>query len=172
MNLQPTLIGKLVRLEPLLPSDFEELYHAASDPLIWEQHPDNARWKRDVFQTNFFKGAIESKGAFKIIDQQTNAIIGSTRFYDYNPEKKELTIGFTFLQRAYWGTEVNAACKHMLLSYCFDFVETALFVVGKENFRSQKAMLKLGAVVAETSEEKIIFAINREHWNPLQTTTI
>jgi RimJ/RimL family protein N-acetyltransferase len=38
-ELQPTLKGALLVLRPLRPEDFDALYAVASDPLIWEQHP-------------------------------------------------------------------------------------------------------------------------------------
>ncbi len=69
MNLQPTdLKNNLVWLEPLKQAHFEELYLVASDPLIWEQHPNPDRYKLDSF-TNYFKGAMESGGAFIIRDK-------------------------------------------------------------------------------------------------------
>ena len=36
--LQPTLTGPRLELRPLRPDDFDALYSAASDPLIWETH--------------------------------------------------------------------------------------------------------------------------------------
>src|SRR2546430_3232874 len=45
-----------------------DLFEAAGDPLIWEQHPENDRYKREVFQ-RYFDGAIESKGAFAVIER-------------------------------------------------------------------------------------------------------
>ena len=81
--IQPILQNEFVKLVPLKETDFEILYKVASDPLIWEQHPNKNRWQREVFQ-NFFKGAIESKGAFLIYDAVTNEPIGSSRFYDWD----------------------------------------------------------------------------------------
>ena len=49
-DLQPTLQGRLIDVRPLRAGDFESLFAAASDPLIWEQHPERDRYKRDVFQ--------------------------------------------------------------------------------------------------------------------------
>jgi hypothetical protein len=51
MNLQPNhLSNHLIRLEPLQPMHFNELYAAASDPLIWEQHPNPNRYQKEVFE--------------------------------------------------------------------------------------------------------------------------
>lgn len=35
INLQPTLIGKLVKIRPILSTDCDKLSLAASDPKIW-----------------------------------------------------------------------------------------------------------------------------------------
>jgi RimJ/RimL family protein N-acetyltransferase len=57
-DLQPTLTGTLLELRPLRLDDFDALFAAASDPLIWEQHPESDRYERTVFQ-RYFDGAIE-----------------------------------------------------------------------------------------------------------------
>ena len=62
-SIQPILENSKVRLVPLQETDFEKLYKVASDPLVWEQHPNKNRYEREVFQ-NFFEGAMISKGAF------------------------------------------------------------------------------------------------------------
>lgn len=144
MNLQPILENEIVQLVPLQESDFEILYQVASDPLIWEQHPNKDRYKRDVFQ-NFFEGAMQSKGAFKIIDKASGDVIGSTRFYDYDDTNKSVFIGYTFYGRTYWGSLYNPSVKKLMLEYAFQFVNTVYFHIGAENIRSQKAIERLGA---------------------------
>lgn len=146
MNLQPTnLVSELVELVPLKQADFEEMYAVASDPLIWEQHPNPDRYKKEVFEV-YFKGAIASGGAFLIKDPSTNDILGCTRFYDFNETEKSVLIGYTFFARSCWGRGINHAVKHLMLDYAFQFVDKVIFHVGANNIRSQKAMEKLGAV--------------------------
>ena len=99
----------------------------------------------------FFKDALESGGAFVIIDRKTQRIIGSTRFYGYDPEKSEIEIGWTFLARKYWGGRYNAEMKRLLLNHAFKFVESVVFFVGEDNVRSQKAMEKVGAIKVGTA---------------------
>jgi len=144
-ELQPHLKGKLIELRPLKPDNWHELFAVASDSLIWEQHPERDRYKEDVFRV-FFKDALESGGAFVIIDRKTQHIIGSTRFYGYDPEKSEIEIGWTFLARKYWGGRFNAEMKRLLLNHAFKFVQSVVFFVGEDNVRSQKAMEKVGAI--------------------------
>ena len=143
-DLQPNLKGDLIELRPLTLEDWNDLFAVASDPLIWEQHPESNRYKEDVFRI-FFSEALESGGAFAIIDKQNRQIIGSTRFYGYDPEKSEIEIGWTFLARKYWGGRYNRELKQLMLDHAFKFVENVIFYVGENNIRSQKATEKIGA---------------------------
>ena len=149
-ELQPHLKGELIELRPLAPEDWDELFAVASDSLIWEQHPERDRYKEDVFRV-FFKDAMESGGASVIIDRKSRQMIGSTRFYGYDPEKSEIEIGWTFLARKYWGGRFNAEMKQLLLNHAFQFVESVVFFVGEDNVRSQKAMEKVGAIKVGTA---------------------
>ena len=149
-DLQPHLRGKLIELRPLRSEDWNDLFAVASDLRIWEQHPENDRYKEDVFRI-FFKDALESGGAFVVVDKENRQIIGSTRFYGYNPEKSEIEIGWTFLARKYWGGRFNAEMKQLLLNHAFKFVECVVFFVGEDNVRSQRAMEKIGAIKLGTA---------------------
>ncbi len=150
--LQPTnLKNEIVILVPLKESDFELLYEVASDPLIWEQHPNPDRYKLDVFK-NYFQGAMESKGAFLIMDAATGKALGSSRFYDHHPDKKEIKIGYTFFSRACWGKSINKNVKSLMIEYALTFVEDIIFHVGASNIRSQIAMERIGAAKIGTEE--------------------
>ena len=149
-DLQPHLKGELIELRPLTSEDWNDLFVVASDPLIWEQHPESDRYKEEVFKI-FFEGALESGGAFVVINAKTQQIIGSTRFHGYDPEKSEIEIGWTFLARKYWGGRYNQEMKQLMLDHAFKFVETVVFFVGENNIRSQKATEKIGAVKSGTA---------------------
>ena len=144
-DLQPKLKGELVELRPLRPEDWDDLFAVASDPLIWEQHPESDRYKENVFKV-FFREALESGGAFVIIDAKSQQVIGSTRFHGYDPEKSEIEIGWTFLARKYWGGRYNRELKQLMLAHAFKFVENVVFLVGENNVRSQKATEKIGGI--------------------------
>ena len=132
---------------------FESLFAAASDPLIWEQHPENDRYKRDVFQ-KFFDTAIECKGAFAVIERKSGRIIGSSRYCNLDPAKREVEIGWTFLERAYWGGIYNAELKKLMIDHAFRFLDRVVFVVGADNVRSQKALQKIGARIVGKKESR------------------
>jgi N-acetyltransferase len=142
-ELQPTLKGRMLELRPLTPEDFEALFEAASDPLIWEQHPESDRHTPGVFR-RYFDGAIDSGGAFAVVEVKSRRIIGSSRFCGLEPGR-EVEIGWTFLERAFWGGTYNREMKSLMLDHAFRFVDRVVFVVGEGNLRSQKALEKIGA---------------------------
>jgi RimJ/RimL family protein N-acetyltransferase len=171
-DLQPTLRGELLELRPLTRDDFDALFVAASDPLIWEQHPESERYEREVFQ-RYFDSAIESGGAFAIIERSSDRIIGSSRYCNLNMREREIEVGWTFLERKFWGGRYNCELKALMLSHAFRFVDRVLFVVGEANIRSQKALEKIGARLAKKMRVpareggpgmKFVFAIRRDEF--------
>lgn len=172
INFQPVLKNKLVIAEPLLSTDFERLYKAASDPLIWEQHPNKNRWQLQAFE-NYFDGAIKSGGAFLVKDAQTNEVIGSSRYSDYNSETNTVSIGYTFFIRSHWGKGHNYALKQLMLNYIFQYVDRVQFYIGAVNKRSQISIERFGAI--KTGEEEMayygepakldyVYAITKGEW--------
>jgi N-acetyltransferase len=168
-DLQPALKGNLIEVRPLKPEDFGALFKAAGDPLIWEQHPESDRYKPQIFQ-RYFDGAIESKGAFALIDRASGRIIGSSRYHNLNPTEHEVEIGFTFLEREFWGGLYNRELKSLMLDHAFRFVDRVVFVVGENNLRSQKALEKIGAKFLKRIERpdrkgsmrpNVVFAMTR-----------
>lgn len=146
-ELQPILKGDLLELRPLKAIDYEDLYNVASDPLIWEQHPEKDRYKRDIFD-KFFKGAMDSGGALLALDTSNQQVIGTSRYilqpFTKISSKDEVEIGWTFLARRCWGGAYNKEMKVLMLKHAFKFVDSVLLIVGPENFRSQKAAEKIG----------------------------
>ena len=153
-ELQPRLVGDLVEVRPLRPEDWESLFAVAADPLIWEQHPARDRYQEEVFK-EFFREALESGGAFAVIDRQTQETIGSSRYFGFEPRKREIEIGWTFLARSHWGGKYNGELKRLMLDHAFKFVENVVFLIGPKNVRSQKAVEKIGGVLIEPREKTI-----------------
>ena len=144
-DLQPTLIGDHVLIRPLREEDWEETFAAAADPLIWELHPVRDRYTEPVFR-EFFDGAIASKSAFAFIQRASGRIIGSSRYHGYDADRREIEIGWTFLLREFWGGTYNAEVKRLMLDHAFGFADVVVFIVGESNYRSQRAMEKIGGV--------------------------
>lgn len=169
-DLQPIFLeDDLIMLTPLEKSDFDRLFDVASNPKVWEQHPNPNRYKLEDF-TNYFKGAIESKGAFLVIDSKTNETVGCSRYYDYNKDDNSILIGYTFIGTKFWGIGYNKSLKKIMLDYAFKFVDKVYFHIGAFNIRSQKAIEKLGAkkvdeyeveYYGETSKLNFVYLINK-----------
>lgn len=171
-NLQPTLTSELIKLTPLKENDFDALYAVAADPLLWEQHPNKNRYKLEVFK-NFFKGAMESKGAIIIHEVITGEPIGCSRYYDFDEENNAITIGYTFISRTYWGKDYNWELKKLMFGYAFQFVDKIILHIGETNFRSQKSIEKIGAkkigtldvaYYGETIKTNFVYEVKKEDW--------
>jgi RimJ/RimL family protein N-acetyltransferase len=172
IDFQPVLQNEIVIAVPLQESHFEILYQAASDPLIWEQHPNKNRYKREEFK-NYFKGAMESGGAFLVKDALTNEVIGSSRYSDYDVAKQIVSIGYTFFTRNCWGRGHNYALKNLMLDHIFQFVESVTFYIGAVNKRSQISLERFGALktgetemayYGEPAKLDYIYTITRQQW--------
>jgi RimJ/RimL family protein N-acetyltransferase len=175
-ELQPHLAGDLLEVRPLRPEDWESLFAVASDPLIWEQHPASDRYKEEVFR-EFFREALESGGALAVIDRKAQMIIGSSRYFGFAAEKSEIEIGWTFLARSHWGGKYNGELKRLMLEHAFKFVESVVFLIGPTNFRSQKALEKIGGVMTDRRKKTDIHGQTVEHVvyrikNPTTTTAL
>jgi RimJ/RimL family protein N-acetyltransferase len=166
-DLQPVLTGERIELRPLIPEDWEPLYAVAADPLIWEQHPVSDRWREPVFR-NFFDEALASGGALVAVDRGDGKVIGSSRFHGYDPDRSEVEIGWTFLGRDRWGGSWNGEMKALMLDHAFRFVDSVLFFIGPANFRSQRAVAKIGGRFDHRAErfgrENVIFRLRAADW--------
>jgi len=180
INFQPALKNTFIDAQPLKAGDFESLYAAASDPLIWEQHPNKNRYQRPVFE-NYFEGAMASGGAFLVKDAQTNEVIGSSRYSDYDEVKNIVSVGYTFFIRSHWGKGHNYALKAAMLNHIFPSVDTVHFYIGALNKRSQISIERFGAIktgeevmayFGEATQLNFIYSITKEQWLQKNTNTL
>ena len=165
---QPTLESELLRLRPLREDDFDALYAVASDPLVWEQHPNSDRHEPGVFR-EFFREAMASGGALLISDAVTGAVIGSSRFHGYREAEREVEIGWTFLARTCWGGRYNGELKRLMLEHAFRFVDSVVLVIGETNTRSRRAAEKIGATFdgwlgGDAASGKVVYRVGSGKW--------
>ena len=108
-----------------------------------------------------------------VMDKKSGKVAGSTRFYSYDEGENTIFIGYTFYGREFWGTGLNEQAKRLMLDYIFQYVDLVKFHVGAENWRSQRAMEKLGAklmheiVIAyhgEPDRNNLEFWIEKQDW--------
>jgi N-acetyltransferase len=169
-DLQPTLVGETVIIRPLRSDDWSDMFAAASDPAIWELHPARDRYKQPIFR-EYFETAVNSKSGFAFVHRMTGSVIGSSRYHGYDPDRSEIEIGWTFLVRAHWGGSTNFEIKHLMLRHAFTFVDSVVFWVGADNWRSRRAMEKIGGVQragvftrASTVGPHVVFEIRKNEF--------
>ena len=152
-------------LELLTPNDFDALYAVASDPLLWEQHPEADRWQRSKFQRFFQGGLTNDLGCFVIREKRSGRPAGSSRFYGYDEADRCIRIGYTFIARELWGTAANREIKDAMLLRAFNVVDQVFFDIGPQNLRSIAAAKKLGAVFShDESDTKAVYVLSKQQW--------
>jgi RimJ/RimL family protein N-acetyltransferase len=160
-DFEPVLEGSIVRLRPMRANEFESLYAVASDPLIWAQHPAKERAQRGPFETWF--NAARTQHALTVEELASGRVIGSSRYYDWDAERYEVAIGFTFLARDHWGGTTNAEMKQLMLNHAFKWARTIWFHVDPANVRSRKAVEKIGGVFSHIAMLGIYGAPPRDY---------
>jgi RimJ/RimL family protein N-acetyltransferase len=131
-------------------------------------------WGANSFRA-FVREALQSGGALIATDAKDGRVIGSSRFHGYNARRGEVEIGWTFLPRSYWGGRYNREMKWLMLRHAFRVVERVVFLVGRKNIRSLRALEKIGTVRAESrldgsGHDSIVYQISPimfepEQWN-------
>ena len=169
-------MGPRIAIRPVTEVDWSQMFAAGSDPEVWAVHPVSDRYKEPEFR-QFFDGALASGSGFSFVDRATGKVIGSSRYYGYDAEKREIEIGWTFLAKAYWGGSYNGEIKRLMLDHAFTFVDTVIFFVGEENWISQRAMEKIGGIrraalvpreIGGKAHGHVVFEICKSDW---QTAT-
>ena len=157
------LVGERVRLVPLDSAHFDELVQVAAQEQIWERMSINGADKDRIMQhlkTALLRRAAGEQYPFTIIDTVHNKIIGSTMFHNIFPEHRKLEIGWTWYDPAYWRTGYNRECKLLLLTYCFEVLNTVRVQLqtDENNERSRTAILGIGATYEGTMRKERIRA--------------
>lgn len=184
MMKQILLENDVVQLRSIKRRDVEGIIEAAYDPKIWVHMSETLLTHEAVLQ--YVEKALkehESDQSYKlvVISKKTGQIIGSTTLFDISLQHKRLEIGYTWINPAYWRTNINTNCKYLLLTYCFE--ELGLHRVqiktDHENIRSQKAIERLGATKEgtlrnhmirkdETVRHTVMYSIIQEDWSGLK----
>ena len=150
-DLQPTLTGGRVRLEPLAPQHRDALFEVAGPPEIWEYWAFNPGASREAFDAWFdacLKTASDGGDShFATLLQESGNPVGSTSFCTIREEDRGLEIGWTWLTPSAWGTGANTEAKFLQLQYAFETLGAIRveWDTYEQNARSRSALTKLGA---------------------------
>ncbi len=181
-DLQPTLIGRRVRLEPLAPEHRDALFEVAGPPEIWEYWSFNPGASREAFDAWFdhcLETALQGGDShFATILQATDEPVGSTSFCTVREEDRGIEIGWTWLTPSAWGSGANDEAKFLQLRYAFETLGAIRvdWDTYEQNARSRAALTKLGAAfegvrrnfsIRESDGSKVssaFFAMTDDDW--------
>ena len=153
MDIHPiTLMGRVVRLEPLSEAHVPDLTIAGADESIWRYmvyggvggKAQMREWVREILS----RQARGTDLPFAVIHLGSGRAIGSTRYLDIQPQHRGLEIGGTWYGVAYQRSAVNTECKYLLLRHAFEVLGCLRVQLKTDlrNERSQRAIERIGAV--------------------------
>ncbi|MGQ5260112.1 bifunctional pyridoxamine 5'-phosphate oxidase family protein/GNAT family N-acetyltransferase [Micromonospora sp. ZYX-F-536] len=146
-----TMAGEHVRLEPLDLAHADELHTATADEEVWRHLgvalPGTPAGTAEVVAAAL---AAQHRGERVPWVQRcavTGAVVGTTSYYEIDPERRSVAIGHTFLGRPWWRTGINTEAKLLLLTRAFDELGAVRVAWHTDirNQRSQAAIERLGA---------------------------
>ena len=137
------LDGRIVRAEPIEERHREGLRAAA------ERDPEIHRFtnKYSLGFDRWFDLALASESEVPFVVHVGGKPVGSSRFLNVEAFHKRVEIGWTWLERAQWGTGANIETKYLLLSRAFDRwgAMRVEFKTDARNLRVRGALLGVGA---------------------------
>jgi N-acetyltransferase len=158
---QLILEDELVRIEPLEEKHFELLLPIALQKELWLYTIQQINSPGDFRQ--YFDKALEEREQqksypFAYFNKQTKQYAGSTRYLNIDFANLRLEIGSTWLNPTLHGKGFNKHCKFLLLSHGFEQLELNRIELKTShlNLKSQKAMLKIGAVAEGVFRNHIV----------------
>ncbi|MEM8998768.1 MAG: GNAT family protein [Bacteroidota bacterium] len=174
------LEGQKVQLVPLDKTYRDQLLEAASDGKLWELWYTSVPSSENI--DNYIEQALQQKQKgfeypFIVLDVKNGEVIGTTRFYNLQPEHRHLEIGYTWYAQSHQRTGVNTACKYLMLKYAFEELNciAVQFMTNWHNLRSRTAIARLGAkqdgvlrnhrlLPDGTFRDTVVFSITNQEW--------
>jgi N-acetyltransferase len=134
--------GRIVRLEPIDERHREGLRAAAErDPRI-HRYTNMESFGFD----RWFDVALATEKEVPFVVHVDGVPSGSTRYLNVEPMHKRLEIGWTWLERAQWGTGANVETKYLLMRRAFEEwgAMRVEFKTDARNLRVRGALLGVG----------------------------
>jgi RimJ/RimL family protein N-acetyltransferase len=148
LNLNPLrpeepIDGRIVRLEPIAERHREGLRAAA------EREPQIHRYT-NMYTLGFdrwFDLALASELEVPFVVHVAGQPVGSSRYLNIESSHRRVEIGWTWLERAQWGTGANIETKYLLLRRAFEDwgAMRVEFKTDARNLRVRGALLGVGA---------------------------
>ena len=139
-----------VLLEPLHAAHAPALEAAAADGELWKLWFTSAPppgTAADYIATALAGQAEGRMLAFAVREKRYGEIVGTTRYYDFDPALPRIAIGYTWYAKRWQKSHLNTACKRLLLGHAFTALDCVAveFHTDHRNLDSQRAIERLGA---------------------------
>ena len=151
MEISPvTLEGQHTSLEPLTLAHQEALIAAADDGELWNSTVTivpTHETMHTYIETALQSQARGSELPFVIIRKSSGEVVGTTRFYEIEPNDRRVAIGYTWVSLSAQRTAINTEAKLLLLTHAFEHWQCnrVEFITDVLNEQSRAAILRLGA---------------------------
>lgn len=163
-----TLIGSVVRLEPIRHEHADLFWDVANDALddIFRWIPYRMQTREDFHQLVARALQEQKQGesvVFSTIESTSGRVIGSTRFMNIDRNNRRVEIGSTWIAPAWQRTAMNTEAKYLMLRHAFEVwgcfrVELKTDAL---NEKSRNAILRLGAKEEGTLRRHVVTWIGR-----------
>ncbi|TDC43282.1 bifunctional pyridoxamine 5'-phosphate oxidase family protein/GNAT family N-acetyltransferase [Micromonospora sp. KC213] len=146
-----SLRGAHVLLEPLDMTHADELFTATAEPEVFAHLgsplPTGPADMRAIVATALAAGQRGERVPWVQRCARTGAVVGTTSYYEIDPQRRSVAIGYTWLGRPWWRTGINTEAKLLLLGRAFEDLGAVRVVWHTDirNRRSQAAIERLGA---------------------------
>ena len=175
-----TLPGQYVRLEPLKLEHLDALWSIGRDPDLWKLAPYQI--DTDEKMRTYIRAALDGQEVgvalpFVTIEQQTDRIVGSTRFGNIDAPNHRAEIGWTWIGKPWQRTAVNTEAKFLMLQHAFETWHCIRVELKTDtlNERSRTAIARLGAkqegifrhhMITESGRlrDSVYFSIINDEW--------
>ncbi len=174
------LDGRAVRLEPLRASDLDALWAVGAFSELWAltvadcaTRDDMRRWIEDALEAAARGTALP----FTTRWRASGAIVGATRFGNFEGAQRRVEIGWTWITPAHQRSIVNTEAKYLMFRHAFEALGLNRVELKTDalNRRSRAAMLRLGATeegvlrrhaITATGRvrDSVYYSVIREEW--------
>jgi N-acetyltransferase len=166
--IQPvTLVGKLVRLEPMTEAHIPALTEIGVGQSFWDfmlygnitSMEDMRNWVLDILS----RARMGTDLPFVVIHLASGRAAGATRYLNIVPKDRGLEVGGTWYGPEFQRTGVNTESKYLLLRHAFETLKCIRLQLKTDlrNERSQKAIERIGAVKEGTLRNHMILPDGR-----------
>jgi len=171
------LQGRLVRLEPVAERHRSGLREAAEREWHIHRFTNMGTFGFD----RWYDMALESETEVPFVALVGDRPVGSSRYLNVEPPHRRLEIGWTWLERAQWGTGANVEMKYLMLRNAFEEwgAMRVEFKTDARNLRVRGALLGVGAtfegifrkhmILPDSVRDSAWYAIVDDDWPRVRT---